>query len=58
MRLPRKADVEPGGLQTFVQGALLCGEVTDALLEGGVFGGELLDGIAVVLMLGKVVSGQ
>jgi hypothetical protein len=57
MRLPRKAVVGPSGLQAFVQGALLCGEVTDALFEGGVLGGELLDGIVVVLMLGKVVSG-
>jgi hypothetical protein len=39
-----EAEVGPGGLESFVEGAVVGGELADALFEGGVLGGDPLDG--------------
>jgi hypothetical protein len=39
-----EAQVGAGGLEAFVKGAVVVGELADALLEGGVLGGDPLDG--------------
>ena len=40
-----EAQVGPGGFESFVERPVVGGELTDALFEGGVLGGDLLDGI-------------
>jgi hypothetical protein len=40
-----EAQVRACGLQPFVKGAVVGGELTDALLEGGVLCGDPLDGL-------------
>src|SRR6266508_3384319 len=40
-----EAQVGPGGLEPFVEGAVVGGELADALLERGVLGGDPLDGL-------------
>ena len=39
-----EAQVGAGGLEAFVEGAVVGGELPDALFEGGVLGGDPLDG--------------
>jgi len=38
-----EAQVGAGGVEAFVQGAVVGGELADTLLEGGVLGGDALD---------------
>ena len=38
-----EADVGAGGLESFLQGTVVLGELADALFEGGVLGGDLAD---------------
>src|SRR6266571_1788094 len=37
--------VRPGGFESFVQGPVVGGELPYSLLEGGVLGGDALDGL-------------
>ncbi|MBP2047817.1 hypothetical protein J2Z21_000739 [Streptomyces griseochromogenes] len=39
-----EAQVRAGGLESLVEGAVVDGELADALFEGGVLGGDPLDG--------------
>jgi hypothetical protein len=39
-----EAQVGAGGLEAFVEGAIVGGELADTLLQGGVLGGDPLDG--------------
>lgn len=41
-----EAEVGPGAFESFVQGSVFLGQLLDSPLEGGVLGGELLDGFA------------
>jgi hypothetical protein len=38
-----EAQVGPGGFESFVERAVVGGELTDALFQGGVLGGDPLD---------------
>ena len=47
-----EADVGAGGLQPFLQGPVVLGELADALFEGGVLGGDLADGLGCPFVFG------
>lgn len=41
-----ESEVGAGAFEPFLQRAVFLGELVDAVLEGGVVGGQLLDGLA------------
>jgi hypothetical protein len=44
--LVSEAKVGPGAFQSFLQRAVFLGDLVDMVFEGGVFGDQLLDGLA------------
>jgi hypothetical protein len=51
-----EAKVRAGRIQLLVEGAVVAGELADALFEGGVFGGDALDGFQVADFSSRAVS--